>query len=38
MSEDCSKEEDKTPGIFSWRELVTQDLAGSTKFYTELLG
>lgn len=31
-------EEDKTPGIFSWREMVTQDVAGSTKFYTELLG
>ena len=29
---------DKTPGIFSWHELVTKDLEGSTKFYTELLG
>lgn len=35
--EDCSGE-DKTPGIFSWRELVTRDLEGSTKFYTDLLG
>jgi predicted enzyme related to lactoylglutathione lyase len=37
MSDECSNE-DKTPGIFSWRELVTQDLDGSRKFYTELLG
>jgi hypothetical protein len=36
MSDDCN-EEDKTPGIFSWRELVTQDLEGSSKFYTDLL-
>jgi len=26
------------PGIFSWRELLTQDVEGSTKFYTDLLG
>ena len=40
MSEenDCSTEEDRTPGIISWNELVTQDPEGSTKFYTELLG
>ena len=41
MSEenDCSNSgEDKTPGIFSWRELITQDPEGSAKFYTELLG
>ena len=38
MSDDCSNEEDRTPGIFSWRELVTQDPAGSRKFYTELFG
>lgn len=40
MSEEsCSStEEDKTPGIFSWRELITQDPEGSAKFYTELLG
>ncbi len=39
MSEkDCSTEEDRTPGIFSWRELVTQDLEGSSKFYTDLFG
>jgi predicted enzyme related to lactoylglutathione lyase len=30
--------EDKSPGIFSWRELITQDTAGSAKFYTDLLG
>lgn len=36
---DCeSSAEDKTPGIFSWRELVTQDPEGSTKFYTNLFG
>lgn len=29
---------DKSPGIFSWVELVTQDVEGSKKFYTELLG
>jgi len=38
-NDDCSDSgEDKTPGIFSWRELLTQDVAGSTKFYTELMG
>jgi predicted enzyme related to lactoylglutathione lyase len=37
--EDCSESaEDKTPGIFSWRELISQDDEGSKKFYTELLG
>lgn len=39
MSEECNTSaEDKTPGIFSWRELVTQDPEGSSKFYTDLLG
>ena len=38
MSDDCATDEDKTPGIFSWRELVTQDPEGSRKFYTELFG
>ena len=38
MSNDNCSAEDKTPGIFSWRELITQDLEGSTKFYTDLLG
>ncbi len=37
--DDCeNSEEDRTPGIFSWRELMTQDVEGSTKFYTDLLG
>ncbi len=39
MSDDCSTtEEDKTPGIVSWHELVTQDPDGSRAFYTALLG
>ena len=37
-NENCESQEDKTPGVFSWRELVTQDPEWSTKFYTELLG
>ncbi len=38
-ADDCeNSEEDRTPGIFSWRELMTQDVEGSTKFYTDLLG
>jgi len=37
--DDCENSgEDRTPGIFSWRELMTQDVEGSTKFYTDLLG
>ncbi len=37
--EDCSaSEEDRTPGIFSWRELITKDVDGSKKFYMDLLG
>ncbi|MEP4077058.1 VOC family protein [Haloferula sp.] len=31
-------EEDRTPGIFSWRELVSKDPAASKQFYTDLLG
>ena len=38
MSDQEQPKEDKTPGIFSWHELVTQDIEGSKKFYTELLG
>ena len=41
MSEenDCeNSQEDKTPGIFSWQELVTQDPAASTAFYSDLFG
>jgi len=30
--------EDKTPGIFSWREMVTQDVEVRKNFYTELFG
>ena len=37
MSEE-QQEEDRTPGKFSWQELVTKDIEGSRKFYTELLG
>jgi len=37
MSDGC-RNEDKTAGIFSWRELVTQDPKGSDKFYTDLFG
>ena len=37
MSEEQPKE-DRTPGKFSWQELVTKDVEGSSKFYTELLG
>ena len=40
MSEenDCDSKDDKSPGIFSWQELLTQDPEGSAKFYTGLLG
>lgn len=31
-------EEDRTPGIFSWRELVSKDPGASKDFYTKLLG
>ena len=36
--ESCESGEDKSPGIFSWRELITQDAEASKKFYTDLLG
>jgi uncharacterized protein len=38
MSEEGSNEMDKTPGIFSWNELMTRDAAASAKFYTALFG
>ncbi len=38
--EQCGEnsQEDKTPGIFSWNELLTQDPEGSLKFYCDLFG
>jgi len=33
-----TQEQDKTPGIFSWNELMTPDAEGSSKFYSELFG
>jgi len=37
MSEnECN--EDKTPGIFSWSELFSQDPEASQEFYTKVLG
>ena len=38
--EQCSEssQEDKTPGIFSWNELLTQNPDESLKFYTDLFG
>jgi len=38
MSEEGANEMDKTPGIFSWNELMTRDVAASAKFYTALFG
>ena len=38
MSEAGSNEMDKSPGIFSWNELMTRDAAASSKFYTALFG
>ena len=38
MSEEGSNEMDKSPGIFSWNELMTRDAAASAKFYTTLFG
>jgi len=37
MSEQ-SEHKDMTPGIISWNELATNDLAGSKQFYTQLFG
>lgn len=33
-----SKEPMKQHGVFSWNELVTNDIAGAKAFYSELLG
>ncbi len=39
MSESATQESAKTkPGIFSWNELATSDMAGSEAFYTQLFG
>ena len=38
MSEQTSNAMDKTPGIFSWNELMTRDAGASAKFYTALFG
>jgi len=38
MSEQTQNEMDKTPGIFSWNELMTRDSDASSKFYTALFG
>ena len=38
MSDQTSNEMDKTPGIFSWNELMTRDAGASAKFYTTLFG
>jgi uncharacterized protein len=38
MSEEGSNQMDKSPGIFSWNELMTRDAAASAKFYTTLFG
>ena len=32
------QQEDKTPGNFSWHELMTSDPEGTKKFYTEMFG
>ena len=40
MSDSSNTEEqpqpDTTPGIFSWNEIATSDVAGSTEFYSKL--
>ena len=39
MSDECSdQQEDKSPGIFSWNELMTTDAEGAQAFYGELFG
>jgi uncharacterized protein len=38
MSEEGSNQMDKSPGIFSWNELMTRDAAASARFYTTLFG
>lgn len=37
MSEQ-TQQPDMTPGLVSWNELVSNDVAGSRKFYSELFG
>jgi predicted enzyme related to lactoylglutathione lyase len=37
MSEQA-QQPDMTPGLVSWNELATNDLAGSKQFYTQLFG
>ena len=38
MSEENKQQEDKTPGIFSWHEMMTSDQGASTEFYSSLFG
>ena len=38
MSEDCTSEPDRTPGLISWNEIGSHDPAGTTSFYTSLFG
>jgi predicted enzyme related to lactoylglutathione lyase len=38
MSDQNQTQMDKTPGIFSWNELVTRDADASATFYASLLG
>ena len=38
MSEEQECDQDKTPGIISWNELVTSDTAASEAFYCNLFG
>ena len=39
MSEEKEKpQEDRTPGIFSWNELMTSDAEGGAQFYESLFG
>lgn len=33
-----TQKKDMTPGIFSWNELMTRDVDGSKKFYSQLFG
>ena len=37
-NESCDAKIDQSPGLFSWHEMVTQDVEGSRKFYTEMFG
>ncbi|MCP5515906.1 MAG: VOC family protein [Verrucomicrobiales bacterium] len=37
-NENQQPKEDRSPGVFSWRELLTNDPAASKKFYGELFG